>query len=268
MEHVQPVMKEKTTPAKVSLYLPVFFSHYWNMFAHSSKRHLVILWTLLSVLFAPLLAYSQNENARSETVWEKEIQAFEISDKTNPPPQNAILFIGSSSIKRWTTLAADFPNHKVINRGFGGSQISDSVVFVDRIVIPYHPRQIFFYAGSNDINSGKTPEQVLADFKSFVGKVHAQLPETKIAFISIATSPSRWAQVEKVTEANHLIENFCRKEKHLVFIDIFHPMLDLEGKPRPEIFVKDGLHMKPEGYRIWISIITPYLNEAVYQSPK
>jgi lysophospholipase L1-like esterase len=236
------------------------------MFGYSRKRHSIILCTLLSVLLAPSLLYAQKERARSEEIWGKEIGAFEAADKTNPPPQNAILFIGSSSIKRWTSLAADFPKHKVINRGFGGSQIIDSIAFVDRIVIPYHPRQIFFYAGANDISAGKKPEQVLTDFQAFVAKVREQLPETKIAFIAIATNPSRWAQVEKVTDANRLVENFCRKEKSLVFIDTFHPMLDLTGKPRPEIFVKDGLHMNPEGYRIWISVLTPYLDATALRS--
>jgi lysophospholipase L1-like esterase len=117
--------------------------------------------------------------------WETEIRTFEAADKTNPPPKGAILFIGSSSILLWKTLAGDFSEHKVINRGFGGSQIIDSVNFAGRIVLPYRPRMVVLYAGGNDINSGKSPEQVFADFQAFVKKVHATLPETRIAYIPL-----------------------------------------------------------------------------------
>lgn len=222
---------------------------------------------LIAALFAALLvsspAYAQTKSKakpeHTEKLFEKEILAFETSDKTNPPPKNAILFIGSSSIRKWTTVAADFPDHKVINRGFGGSHISDSIALADRIVIPYQPKMVVFYAGGNDINYGKSPEQVLADFKTFTAKVHEKLPNTKIAFISIATNPSRWKEVEKVKKANQMIEQFC-KEDGLVFIDVFHPMLDPEGKPRPEIYVSDRLHMNEKGYAIWKKVIAPYLN--------
>src|SRR6185503_13157441 len=147
--------------------------------------------------------------------WEKEIAAFEAQDKTNPPPKGAILFIGSSSIRLWKTLAEDFPDLKVINRGFGGSEIADSVHFLDRMVIPYEPTRIVMYAGGNDINANKTPEQVARDFKAFVAKVHAKLPKTKIAYISIAGNPARWAQVERVKRANELIREFTTTDKRL-----------------------------------------------------
>jgi lysophospholipase L1-like esterase len=216
---------------------------------------------ILTALFisSPAHAQIKPKPEHTEKIFEEEILAFEASDKTNPPPKNAILFIGSSSIRKWTTVAADFPDYKVINRGFGGSHISDSIAFADRILIPYQPKQVVFYAGANDINYGKSPEQVFADFKTFVAKVHEKLPKTKIAFISIATNPSRWAEVEKVKQANQMIETFC-KENGLVFIDVFHPMLDPEGKPRPEIYVSDRLHMNEKGYAIWKKVIAPYLN--------
>ena len=193
--------------------------------------------------------------------WEPEIKTFEQADKTNPPPQNAILFIGSSSIRKWTSLAADFPNHKVINRGFGGSEISDSVFFTDRVVVPYHPKLILFYAGGNDINNGRSAKQTFADFKAFAAGVHRQLPKTTIAYISIAPNPARWAQVERVKEANHLIKSYCRWRRHLKFIDVFHSMLGPNGRPRSELFVGDRLHMNPEGYLLWTGIVSPYLDK-------
>ncbi len=191
--------------------------------------------------------------------WEKEISAFETADKTNPPPKNAILFIGSSSIRMWKTLAKDFPDHQVINRGFGGSQIIDSVNLAERIVFPYQPQKIVFYAGGNDINAGKTPEHVFTDFKSFVEKVHAKLPDTIIHYISIAPNPARWAQVEKVKAANELIEAYTRKNPKLKFINTFPRMLGEDGLPRPEIYLADRLHMNAKGYEIWTSIVAPYL---------
>lgn len=191
--------------------------------------------------------------------WEEAIKAFEESDKTNPPPRGGILFIGSSSIRLWQTLAQDFPEHKVINRGFGGSQIIDSIVLADRIVTPYQPKMIVFYAGGNDINAGKMPEQVLGDFCAFVAKVHATLPKTRIAYISIAPNPARWAQVERVKSTNHLIEDFIKANLKLTFINVFPRMLGEDGRPRPEIFVEDRLHMNAKGYELWTSIIKPYL---------
>jgi len=191
--------------------------------------------------------------------WEKEIAAFERSDKTNPPPSGAILFIGSSSIKRWTNLSASFPEFQVINRGFGGSQIADSVTFADRIVIPYHPRQIVFYAGGNDLNAKKTPEQVLADFRAFCEKVHAQLPDTRICFVSIAPNPARWAQIDRVRRANRLIRDHARWHSHVEYIDAHSHMLGKDGKSLPDIFVADRLHMNARGYAIWEKVIRPYL---------
>jgi lysophospholipase L1-like esterase len=191
--------------------------------------------------------------------WESEIAAFERADRETPPPKGAILFIGSSSIRLWKTLAQDFPDLQLLNRGFGGSEIADSVQFADRIVFPYEPRLIIFYAGGNDINAGKTPEQVFADFKMFVAKVRARLPRTEIAFISIAGNPARWAQVEKVKAVNTMIEDFAKKTPGLKFIDVFPHMLGPDGQPRPEIFSADRLHMNEEGYKLWTKIIRPFL---------
>jgi len=193
--------------------------------------------------------------------WDKAIAAFETQDRTNPPPKGAILFIGSSSIRLWKTLAEDLPDHEVINRGFGGSQIEDSIHFVDRMVVPYQPKRIVMYAGGNDINGGKTPEQVASDFKAFVARVHAKLPSTRIAYISIAGNPARWAQVERVKAANGLIREFTTTDKRLSFIDVFPHMLGKDGMPLPDIFVDDRLHMNEKGYAIWKRVVGAALKE-------
>jgi len=211
----------------------------------------------LLVGFAPPLRAQTSADPFAR--WERAIAAFEEKDRGNPPPKGGIVFVGSSSIVKWTTLAQDFPHHQVLNRGFGGSQLGDSVHFADRIVLPYEPRMVVLYAGSNDIHAGKSPEQVFADFQAFVAAIRGKLPKTEIAYISIAGNPARWAEVDKVKKANALIEGYIKDHPGLKFIDVFPHMLGSDGLPRPEIFVLDQLHMNGEGYEIWTSIVGPYL---------
>ncbi|HUR46006.1 MAG TPA: SGNH/GDSL hydrolase family protein [Candidatus Saccharimonadales bacterium] len=192
--------------------------------------------------------------------FEPEILAFEASDRTNPPPQHGILFIGSSSIRMWKSLAADFPEHPVINRGFGGSQIVDSIHYANRIIFKYHPKQIILYAGGNDIHAGKSAKQVFSDFKDFVRTVRKGLPDTEIDYISIAPNRSRWAEVERVKGANRLIEAYMGKESRLRFINVFPAMLGSDGEPKPDIYLDDKLHMNAKGYELWKGIVRPYLH--------
>ncbi len=142
--------------------------------------------SLAALLLLSAAWYSVAAQKSPSERWEKDIRKFEAADKASPPPQGGVLFIGSSSIRMWVTLARDFPEHKVINRGFGGSQIADSVYYAERIVFPYKPRLIVMRAGGNDIAAGKTPDQVAADFRAFVEKVRAKLPETRICYMSLA----------------------------------------------------------------------------------
>lgn len=217
-------------------------------------RRLFILWTTALFCAAGLVSA---KDATSK--WEKEISAFETADKENPPKKGGILFTGSSSIRLWKTLAQDFPHHNVLNRGFGGSEISDAVQLFERIVTPYEPRTIVMYSGGNDINSGKSPEQVAGDFRTFTEAVRAKLPNTRIMYISITGNPARWKQVEKVKRANQMIQEYCSQTPGMTYIDVFTKMLGDDGKPRPEIFSKDGLHMNEKGYELWRDIVGPYL---------
>jgi lysophospholipase L1-like esterase len=190
--------------------------------------------------------------------WEKEIAAFEVKDKGKAPPKNGIVFVGSSSIRLWD-LKKSFQDVELINRGFGGSQIADSVHFADRLIVKYQPRLVIFYAGDNDIAAGKSPEQVSEDFKSLVKVIHKDLPKTKIVFIAIKPSPSRFALIEKQQKANTLIETYCKKDERLVYLDVVKPLLGDDGKPRRDLFQKDGLHLNAEGYKLWASILKPEL---------
>ena len=194
----------------------------------------------------------------SASPWEKSIAAIEQQDKTKPPPKNAVLFVGSSSIRLWN-LSKSFPGLDAINHGFGGSQIADSVQFAPRIVNKYEPRLIVFYAGDNDIGFGKKPEQVAADFRAFAAVVHKDLPQTKILFLSIKPSILRWKLWDKAQRANAEIEDFCKRDNRLVYVDIATPMLGEDGKPRSELFAPDGLHLNAKGYELWASILWPML---------
>lgn len=190
--------------------------------------------------------------------FESQIAAFEANDAKNTPPRDAVLFVGSSSIRMWPT-AKHFPEFAVINRGFGGSHISDVAHFADRIVDPYNPRVILFYAGDNDIAASKSPEHVLADYSAFCEDVGNKLPRTPIVFISIKPSLARWAKWPAMREANRLIEEYCKSSDRLEYIDIAAPMIGTNGEPRGELFIGDGLHLSEAGYRVWVDAVLPAL---------
>jgi lysophospholipase L1-like esterase len=221
---------------------------------------LALLLTLLVYLCAGCQTQPPNSLASHNSAkWEKEIAAFEARDRTNPPPKNCIVFVGSSSIRLWTNLTADFPNLPVVNRGFGGSQLADSVNLAGRIITPYQPREVVIYAGGNDINAGKAPEVVYGDFVALATLLRAKLPGTRIAYISSAPNPQRWEQVEKVRQLNSLIESYCHRHR-MIFINVFPLMLGPDGQPKPDIFVADRLHMNAKGYAIWKNAVAPFLN--------
>jgi lysophospholipase L1-like esterase len=223
---------------------------------HALAIGLFILCASTPAFVSPARAQEANRSAR----WEKAIAEFEKKDKEQAPPHNAIVFVGSSSIRFWN-VAKSFPGMDVINRGFGGSELADSVHFAPRIVLPYEPRVIVLYAGDNDLSSGKTPEKVATDFREFTKLILARLPKTRIVVLSIKPSPSRWAIVEKGREANDLIAKHCKTDERLTFLDVGTPLLGTDGKPRKELFRADGLHLNEKGYEIWAGLLKPYLEK-------
>lgn len=190
--------------------------------------------------------------------WEASIRRFEVQDKESPQPKMANLFVGSSSIRMWK-LNQSFPKIKTINRGFGGSEIADSIHFADRIILKHQPAVVLLYAGDNDISHGKSAETVTTDFQKFVSTIRKELPDVEIAFIAIKPSIKRWNLAAEIRKANTAIASICGKDDHLTYVDIFKPMLGDDGKPRPELFLKDGLHLNEEGYQLWASIVLPLL---------
>jgi lysophospholipase L1-like esterase len=191
--------------------------------------------------------------------WAKEMAAFSEQDQ-KAPGIGGVVFVGSSSIRLWD-LAKYFPNLSALNRGFGGSQMIDSVNHADLLVIRHKPRTVIVYAGDNDLAAGKSPQQVSDDFKAFVAKIRSALPETRVAYIGIKPSIQRWAIVGKVRQANALIREYCDTDDRLGFIDVDGPMLGWDGKPRKDLFVEDGLHLSPKGYALWTMLVQPFVED-------
>jgi lysophospholipase L1-like esterase len=219
----------------------------------------------LLILLCSLVALNGQDKPVVEdkaNYWEKEIQAFESWDSKNSFPSNAVLFVGSSSIRIWPTREC-FEEFAVINRGFGGSQISDVNYFARRIVLPYKSEVIVFYAGDNDIEAGKNAQRVFDDYKKFVQMVHKELPRTRIIFISIKPSRQRWSLWHIMNEANMMIKDFSTKDSQLFFVDAATPLLDSDGMPNTKFFLDDNLHLNSKGYELWTGLLKPIIKDAL-----
>jgi lysophospholipase L1-like esterase len=193
--------------------------------------------------------------------WEPTIHKFEAADRVNPPHPGCIVFTGSSSINFWHTLSSDMAPLDVVNRGFGGSQIAHVNEFAGRIVIPYKPSAVVLYAGENDLSFpwSKSPETVLDDFKDFVDIIHSQLPDTWIYYVSMKPTPLRWKNWPTLQNTNRMIQDYCRTQQRVQYIDVTSVMLGPDGNPRKDIYRPDRLHMNAEGYALWTAIIKPIL---------
>ncbi len=201
--------------------------------------------------------------ARAEPVasrWQASFDQFAAADREKLPAAGGVLFVGSSSIRLWDGLADDFRALPVvINRGFGGSRLSDCSDNLSHLVLPYQPRQIIVYAGDNDLAEGATPAEVLASFERFVSGVQRELPQTRIAFLSIKPSPLRAALLDRARAANELIRAYAVAHANVQYIDVFHKMLGTDGQPRAELFGPDRLHLNRTGYALWRQEIAAHL---------
>ncbi len=192
--------------------------------------------------------------------WESTFSAFALADRQHTPPPGGVVFVGSSSIRLWRDLPHQFRDAPVvIQRGFGGSTLSDCVHNLGRLVVPYQPRLVLVYAGDNDLAEGRSPEDVLREFAEFAKGVHRSLPSARVAFISVKPSPAREAIIPQVRLANQLVRGYTEKQPWLDFIDVFTPMLRADGRPREELFGPDRLHLNASGYALWKAQITPHL---------
>jgi lysophospholipase L1-like esterase len=191
--------------------------------------------------------------------WEADIQQFERADRERAFAPGGVVFVGSSSIRMWESLAEDFAGTTVLNRGFGGSEVEHVLHFADRIVLPHRPRVVVVYAGENDLAAGKAPERVLADYQALVQRIHRTLPQARVGFISIKPSPSRWHLEQAMRRTNTMVREFSARDPRLFYVDVFSAMLGPDAVPREELFLDDRLHMNRQGYAIWRAAILPHL---------
>lgn len=208
-------------------------------------------------IFIILLCVSCSIYAQ-ENKFEKVIQQFEQLNAVNKPPEGANLFVGSSSIELWQSVVTDYKDYKVINRGFGGSGLTDLVYFTPRIITNYNPSKIFIYSGENDLGEGASAMGTFQMFEQLFLKIRSINPVVPIVFISIKPSYSRLHQMGIQKETNRIIKKYIKKQKNAEFVDIFKLML-IEGKPDSTLFIKDKLHMNAKGYQIWKKQIEKYL---------
>lgn len=210
----------------------------------------------LLLLTLPTFAESPPRPEHDFAKWEKTIAAFEQQDQERPPRPGGVLFIGSSTIRRWN-VDQDMPELHALNRGFGGSELIDSVHFADRIVLPYKPKVIVLYAGGNDLMKGTHPTQIYQDFLAFVEKVHATLPETEICYLAIKPTIKRWEIRHRERAVNALIEMACVEGERLHYLNDWDIMLGPDGKPDAKYLVEDNLHPSEAGYRKIAELIRP-----------
>lgn len=211
------------------------------------------------VLVGATVAAGQSAPSPGPGRFEKNVQAYEAADRLSPPSPGAILLVGDSQFYRWKTLAEDLPEYAIVNRGVDSFQTSDLVYFADRLVLPYKPRLIVLHVGGNDVHVGKSAEQVLADFKTFVSKVRAAQPDVPIAFTSITPSPGRWDEAAVRMRANALVKEYVRTGHNLHFIDLWDAFLGPDGKPREDLYGPDRIHPNHEGYLVRVRIMRPLL---------
>lgn len=191
--------------------------------------------------------------------WADTIAAFARADR-EAPRSGGVVFVGSSSFRLWEDLEQRFKTHAALNRGFGGSTLADCLRHLDRLVLPHKPRVVVVYAGDNDLALGRTPQQVFDDFLALTRRIHERLPRTEIVFVSIKPSPARADLLDRIRDTNTRVrDHIARRPDYLRYVDVFSPMLDPNGRPRPELFSQDALHLNADGYALWSSLISPVL---------
>ena len=233
----------------------------------TATRLLASVLTTLIVLAAPAL-YAQAGSAAppgQQLRFADQIKAFLDQDRTAPPPKDAILFIGSSIFRQWTNVKEHMAPLPVFNRAFGGSRTWEVLHYMDQVVLPYRPRIIVYYTGSNDVNAGEPAPAIAGRIRAFASKAHAALPETIIYFVAINRSPDKRDRWNVVDAVNADLKALSATTPHLRYIDLNPVLFDSRGEPRTELYLPDGLHFHPPAYDLFAAIIKPVLTEAWQQ---
>ena len=230
------------------------------------------VWALIPVTFLVCSVpqpQAQPVDTHSVTRWEETIRRFERRDARRAPRRGGVVFVGSSSVRLWKTLAEDMAPMPVVNRGFGGARTDDVLYYADRIVLPYTPRAIVYYAGDNDLgrDEAPTPESVTDNFRQFVSRIEQSGQRPEIYFVSIKPSPRRMKSWDRMAAANDRVRLFASTHPSVTYLDVAREMLDDAGRVRNGLFSRDGVHMNARGYALWTSIIRPALETQVGPNP-
>lgn len=239
-----------TFPARLA-FLFVFLSAGWALRAQAPGA---------AAAAAPMAANVQPA-VNSQPPFRNEIAEFKRRDSIQHPPPNAILFVGSSSFRKWTTVQNDFPGYTIINRGFGGSTLDDVIRYAGAIIYPYRPKEVVIYCGDNDLAAGKSAKKVFKRFVKLYDMIRKRLGNIDIVYVSIKPSPSRERLMPEMEKANDDIRNFIAQRSHASFVDVYHLMLNQQGRPIDSLFTSDKLHMNAKGYKIWQQALLPYLDK-------
>jgi lysophospholipase L1-like esterase len=195
------------------------------------------------------------------------VAEYEADDRAHPPPKGAILFAGDSQFYRWQTIHEDLPGYTLVNRGIDSFQLEQLILYVDRLVLPYEPRLIVLHVGGNDVHSGKSPQRVLADFKTFVARVRARYPHVTIVFSSLTPGPGRWDEAPQRIATNVALRDYIATQPDLKFIDLWSAMLTSDGKPRDDLWVDDRVHPNHAGYLLRAELTKPLLGAPDQPAP-
>jgi lysophospholipase L1-like esterase len=225
------------------------------------------------VVFVIVAALSSTPGSAQELPdplrFEEAIQRFEAADRTNPPPEGAIVLTGSSSIMFWNHDApADLAPLTVIARGFGGSVMHDLLHYLDRVVLTYKPRAVLIYEGDNDTGRNNLPNDlIMTHVHQGIERIHAQSPDTRIYLLTVKPSVARVATWPAASELNQRYRALAASDPRIHLIDVATPFLDASGKVLTDIFVEDNLHLNAKGYAIWAATIREVLmaHEAQYE---
>jgi lysophospholipase L1-like esterase len=211
------------------------------------------------VFLSFLISISSSLFGQDPLRFEKEVANLVASDSA-VSSRKLILFTGSSSIRIWKSLKSDLPTYNTLNRGFGGSEMTDLLHYADQLIIQYNPKEIFIYEGDNDLNSGKEVSDILKTADQLLIIIRERLPKNvKVFFISAKPSVARWALKEKYLNYNKQLEAWTKTAKKVYFVDVWKPLLDAQGEVLKDIYIADGLHLNEQGYKIWAGVIKNYL---------
>jgi lysophospholipase L1-like esterase len=234
------------------------------------RWHPAVSWLLVLLVLQGLpdggvrsLVYAQEKVPLSqESRFRSEINAFLRADSVSPPPKGAILFIGSSIFRQWTYLKEQMAPLPVFNRAFGGSRTAEVLHYMDTIVIPYEPKIVVYYCGSNDINAGEHAGAIAERVLEFYERLIEKLPESRMFFVSINRAPQKRNRWDIVDSTNALIRAFCSEVTRLTYVDVNVVLFDAKGEPRSDLYKEDQLHFRDQAYEEFTAVLKPVLERA------